>query len=83
MGSGGDRDADLETMTFEEAFRRLEETVRTLEQGDLPIDDLVSTFEGGMALARLCGARLDAAELRITRLVPDENGGSALAPFDE
>lgn len=54
--------------TFEEAYRQLEEIVRKLEAGGLPLEESVSLFEEGMRLAKLCGRQLDAAELRITRI---------------
>ncbi len=75
--------ADAEDLSFEAAYQQLEETVRRLEQGDLPIDDMVALFERGMALARLCNARLDAAELRISRLVTRPDGSAEIEPFTE
>jgi exodeoxyribonuclease VII small subunit len=59
-------------LSFEDAFRQLEETVALLESGGLTIDDLVSRFEEGMALVTLCRRRLDAAESRISRLVRED-----------
>ena len=57
-------------LSFEEAYAALEETVRQLERGDSAIDELVTLYERGVALAGLCNAKLDAAELRITQLRP-------------
>jgi len=54
--------------SFEELYRRLEETVARLEQGGLPLEESLALYEEGMALARRCQALLDAAELKITRL---------------
>jgi exodeoxyribonuclease VII small subunit len=69
-------------VSFEEAYRQLEETVRRLEQGDLSIDEMVALFERGMALAQLCNARLDAAELRISQLVSRPDGSVEVAAFE-
>ncbi|MBI2867047.1 MAG: exodeoxyribonuclease VII small subunit [Chloroflexi bacterium] len=55
-------------LSFEEAFRRLEKTVETLEAGGLTLDKAVALFEEGMRLAKLCTERLDAAELKVTQL---------------
>lgn len=70
-------------LSFEEAYEALEETVRQLERGDSTIDDLVGLYERGMALAGLCSARLDAAELRITKLRPTAEGEYEEEPFEE
>jgi exodeoxyribonuclease VII small subunit len=59
---------DLEEITFEEAFRELEATVRRLEEGDLPLEQAISLYERGMGLAQHCSDALDAAELRVQEL---------------
>lgn len=70
-------------MSFEEAFDRLEATVRQLENGDLTIEEAVALYEQGMALAQLCQQRLDAAELRISRLALSSDGYYEKVPLDE
>ncbi|GEM_PF-331642 len=73
---------------FEESFRQLEDIVRKLETGGLPLDESVSLFEEAMRLAKACNARLDGAELRITQITlqqgpaahDDEEADEA--PFD-
>jgi exodeoxyribonuclease VII small subunit len=56
---------------FEEAYARLEETVRRLEEGGLPLDDAITAYEQGMALVERCRELLANAELRISRLRDD------------
>ena len=58
----------MEELSFEEAYRKLEETVQALESGGLTLEEATSLFEDGMRLARLCTQRLDKAELKITQL---------------
>ena len=55
-------------VTFEQSFARLEETVRALESGKLPLDEAMRLFEQGMVLAKRCNELLTAAELKVTRL---------------
>ena len=55
-------------VTFEEAFKRLEELVKTLEDGKLSLDDTQRLYEEGMNLAKQCNRMLNATELRITEL---------------
>ena len=54
--------------TFEQLYTRLDERVGKLEQGGLPLEDAIALYEEGMQLARECQERLDAAELKITKL---------------
>jgi len=70
---------EIETMSFEEAFKQLGETLEKLEAGDLPLAEAIALYEQGMALARHCNLQLDAAELRIKQLTPS----GELEPFAE
>jgi exodeoxyribonuclease VII small subunit len=54
--------------TFEELYRRLEETVAKLEAGGLSLDDALALYEEGMNVAKRCQEILDGAELKVTRL---------------
>lgn len=67
--------------SFEEAFSRLEEIVRLLEKGDLPLDESLRLFEEGIQLARLCSAKLDEAEGRVEVLVKLKEGEPVTADF--
>ena len=55
-------------LSFEEAFRRLEETALTLEAGNLTLDEATRLYEEGMNLAKLCNRHLNATQLKITQL---------------
>ena len=68
-------------MTFEEAFERLEESVKALENGDLALDDALAQFEEGTRLARYCERLLNTAELRVQQLLTDGLGQMTLAPI--
>ncbi len=80
----GDATGDQEPANFEDAFSKLEDTVRKLETGPLSLDDSTRLFEEGMGLAKRCNELLSATELKVTRLqsafaeqmrfVPDDNG---------
>ncbi len=54
--------------TFEQAYEKLEETVRALEAGDVPLEEATRLFEQGMQLASICHQHLSATELKITHL---------------
>ncbi len=68
-------------LTFEQAFQQLEETVRQLESGELPLEQSLALFERGMFLAKLCEGKLDAAEQKVNQLVGMTSEGPLLTPF--
>lgn len=79
-----DRTTDIADMSFEDALRALEDVVRRLESGEVPLDDSITLYERGEALRKHCQARLDAAQLRIERIVAGPDGAAAATqPFDD
>ncbi len=54
--------------SFEELFRRLEETVAKLEEGGLTLSQSLALYEEGMTLAQRCQEMLNSAELKIRQL---------------
>ncbi len=54
--------------TFEEALEELESKVEALSAGRLSLADALRAYEEGVALVRECSARLEEAELKVTRL---------------
>ena len=75
--------APIDDLSFEDALAELDETVRQLEAGDLPLDESLALFERGQKLSARCQGLLQAAELRVQQLAPRPGGGYDLAPFDE
>ncbi|WP_120718245.1 exodeoxyribonuclease VII small subunit [Tsuneonella amylolytica] len=74
---------DISAMTFEDALRALEDVVRKLEGGEVPLDQSISLYERGEALRKHCQARLDAAQARIEKIVAGPDGApSHTVPFD-
>jgi exodeoxyribonuclease VII small subunit len=69
-------------LKFETALERLEEIVKKLEDGDLPLEDSLKLFEEGVKLSRLCDQKLQAAERRIEILMKDQEGAVATLPFE-
>lgn len=57
-----------ESLSFEEAFRRLGEMVETLESGGLPLVEATALYEQGMSLVQRCNQLLQQTELKITSL---------------
>lgn len=63
-----EHDSTIAELAFEEAYERLEAVLSRLQMGNLSLDDSLTAFEEGMALAAHCQALLDAAELRVEEL---------------
>jgi exodeoxyribonuclease VII small subunit len=63
---------------FESAIAELEKIVKTLEEGDLPLEKSLEFFERGVQLSRFCHSKLEAAERRIEIL--NERGELRSAP---
>lgn len=59
-------------LSFEEALANLEEIVKKLETGEVPLDDAISEFNKAMKLAKTCDDKLKNAEDAITKLVGDD-----------
>jgi exodeoxyribonuclease VII small subunit len=70
-------------LSFEQAFAALETTVGKLESGGLTLEQAVALYEEGMRLTKLCGQRLDAAELRVSRLSTTDSGQATETPLEE
>lgn len=65
--------------TFEENMQRLEQIVRAMERGDVPLEESLKLFQEGTKLVECCGKLLDEAELQVKKIVPDADG----APVEE
>ena len=76
-------DPDIAALSFEDALRALEDIVRKLESGEVPLDATMDLYERGEQLRKHCQARLDAAQLRIEKIVAGADGQAAgTQPFD-
>ncbi len=61
-------------LNFEAALGKLEETVRALEAGELPLDDAIAKFQLGMQLVRACREKLEVAEHKVELVLAAEQG---------
>ena len=60
-------------LSFEQSLARLDEIVRHLEKGDLPLKESLTLFEEGTGLIKNCGTMLDEAEQQVVKLKKGEN----------
>jgi len=66
-------------VTFEANMQRLEEIVRKMERGDVPLEESLKLFHEGTDLVKTCAKMLDEAELEIKKIVSGRDG----APVEE
>jgi len=69
---GGNMSKEKEK-TFEEELLELEEIVKKLESGEIPLDDAINQFTKAIEISKKCDEKLKKAEEAITKLV-NKNG---------
>jgi exodeoxyribonuclease VII small subunit len=69
--------------SFEASLEALEQIVRELERGDLPLEKSLELFEQGIRLSRECQERLTQAERKIEVLLRDNQGRPVASPYDQ
>lgn len=69
--------------TFEESMGRLEQIVRAMEQGNVPLEESLKLFQEGTKLVRGCSKLLDEAELQIKKVMTAADGSPVLEDFDD
>jgi exodeoxyribonuclease VII small subunit len=74
---------EQQSRTFEASLEALEQIVRELERGDLPLEKSLELFEQGIRLSRECQERLNQAERRIEVLLRDNQGRPVVTPFED
>lgn len=71
---------DLQNLPFEEALKRLESIVESMEAQDLPLETLLAKYAEGAKLSQLCQAKLNEADLKIQQLEKGPKGELTLKP---
>ncbi len=71
----------VELLSIEQAMERLENLVREMESGQLPLEQLISSYEEGVKLASQCQEKLDAAAKKIQVITKNSSGRTGLEDF--
>jgi exodeoxyribonuclease VII small subunit len=74
--------ADIATLSFEQALAELEQIVARLESGQAPLEASISMYERGAALKVHCETRLEAARLRVEKIVVGAGGAPGVEPAE-
>lgn len=60
--------------TFEQSLERLEEIVKKLESGNLPLEEAIVIYQEGLQLSRICSIKLEEAEGKVLKIVNKDLG---------
>lgn len=69
--------------SFEENMQRLEQIVRSLERGDVSLEESLKLFQEGTALVDSCGKLLDEAELQVKKIASAPDGSPTEEEFTD
>lgn len=67
---------------YEKQIIQLENIIRDLETGELPLDEALKQYEQGIKLIRNCQKALNNAEQKIEQLSNNNDGEETLIPFN-
>ena len=73
---------EIAALTFEQALAELEQIVARLESGQAPLEDSIRMYERGAALKAHCETRLEAARLRVEKIVVGQGGAAGAEPAE-
>lgn len=77
------KNADINSMSFEQALAELEQIVGRLEKGDVELEESIAIYERGEELRARCDALLKQAEAKVEKIALDAQGSpSGKEPLD-
>jgi exodeoxyribonuclease VII small subunit len=68
-------------MKFEEGLKKLEGIVKTLDEGNISLDEALNLFKEGLSLTKDLSKRLDEIEKKVEILIRKEDGSTEKKPF--
>ncbi len=71
-----------EVKSFEASMARLEQIVRAMERGDVPLEESLKLFQEGTELVKNCNQLLDNAQLKVKKITVSADGGPVEEDFD-
>lgn len=72
---------EIETLSFEEALGQLEDIVRKLEQGNIPLELAIDCYMKGNALKQHCSSILSNAKLKVEKIIAKEGVAESVEEF--
>lgn len=72
----------VEELTYKEASQELERIIRSLESGDMELEESLESYTRGVELLKSLRSRLSEAEQKVSILLLDVDGTDTLVPAD-
>ena len=69
-------------LSYEQSIARLDDIVRSMERGDVPLEQALKLFEEGAGLIASCNKMLDDAEQTVVKLKKGPDGFPIELPFE-
>ena len=69
--------------TFESSMTRLEQIVRAMERGDVPLEESLKLFQEGTELVQRCQKLLDEAQLQVKKIMVAQDGSPVEEDFHD
>ena len=69
--------------SFESNMQRLEQIVRAMERGDVPLEESLKLFQEGTELVRNCNQLLENAQLQVKMIMTAPDGSPVEEAFDD
>ena len=70
-----------ENKTFEQSMQHLEQIVRAMERGDVPLEESLKLFQEGTELVRSCNELLENAQLQVKMIMTAPDGSPVEEDF--
>ena len=69
----------MEERSFEESLLKLEEIIRELEKGEIPLDDMVKKYTEATELVKFCSEKLDNATKTVNKILKEDGSMTEFA----
>lgn len=73
---------DISSLSFEDALKELEAIVKLLEQGQVKLDEAISSYERGALLKKHCEQKLSEAKMKVDKIVFAADGSVSTQPAE-
>ncbi len=72
-----------QNQTFEQSMARLEQIVRSMERGDVALEESLKLFQEGTGLVRRCQKLLEDAQLQVKKIMTAPDGSPVEEEFQD
>ena len=72
-----------ESMSFEERMQRLEQIIRAMERGEVPLEESLKLFQEATQLVASCEKLLENAQLQVKMVLTAADGSPVLEDFTD